>query len=405
MAGDGALVIGADYRALGVVRSLGRHGIQVWVLTNEHRVATTSRYAHRHSSWPRGDGARQLAYLLDMCDQHKLDGWTVFPTDDETTAFLSRHHSIVSKRFRMITPPWEVIRWCYDKRLTHRIAGEIGLHQPRTYVPATRQEVAVLDCTFPVILKPAFKPDINPFTHAKAWRADDRETLVSSYDRACRLVDPGIIMVQEWIPDSGADQFSYAALCLEGHPQVSMTARRTRQYPMDFGRASSYVESLELPEIEEPSRRLLKAIRLNGLVEVEYKRDPRDGFCKLLDINSRVWGWHTLGLRAGVDFPYLQWQLIHGEPLSEIIPQIGVRWIRMLTDLPAAVGEILHGRLSLSGYLRSLRGPIEFSIFAPDDPLPALLDVPFLVWLFLERRSRRRAARSPYEDLHVRNGI
>src|SRR5947209_625203 len=30
----GAVVIGGDYRGLGIVRSLGRHGIPVWVLTD-----------------------------------------------------------------------------------------------------------------------------------------------------------------------------------------------------------------------------------------------------------------------------------------------------------------------------------------------------------------------------------
>src|SRR5919109_2550401 len=49
---EGALVIGGDYRALGVVRSLGRRGIPVWVVTNEHRVATASRYALRCFHWP-----------------------------------------------------------------------------------------------------------------------------------------------------------------------------------------------------------------------------------------------------------------------------------------------------------------------------------------------------------------
>ncbi len=43
----GALVIGGDYRGLGVVRSLGRHGIPVWVLKDEHGLAASSRYARR----------------------------------------------------------------------------------------------------------------------------------------------------------------------------------------------------------------------------------------------------------------------------------------------------------------------------------------------------------------------
>jgi predicted ATP-grasp superfamily ATP-dependent carboligase len=36
-------------------------------------------------------------------------------------------------------------------------------------------------------------------------------------------------------------------------------------------------------------------------------------------------------------------------------------------------------------YLRSLRAPLAFAIFARDDPLPALLDVPILAGIRLGR--------------------
>jgi predicted ATP-grasp superfamily ATP-dependent carboligase len=199
------------------------------------------------------------------------------------------------------------------------------------------------------------------------------------------LVAPEVIIIQELVPGGGETQFSYAALCIDGRPLASITARRTRQYPMDFGRASTYVETIEQPEVEEPARRLLAAMRYTGLIEVEFKRDPRDGCYKLLDVNPRVWGWHTLGRRAGVDFPYLLWQLIHGEPAPEACARVGVRWVRMATDVPAVASEMRQGRLSPRAYLGSLRGPLEFAIFSKDDPLPALFDVPLLTALLWKR--------------------
>jgi D-aspartate ligase len=398
--GAGAIVIGGDYRALGVVRSLGRRGIPVWVATNEHLVATFSRYTKSRLHWPRGQ-EKQLEFLLTLYKQRDLDGWALFPSDDESAVFLSRHHCTLAAHFRMTTPPWEVMKWCYDKRLTYRIADQLGVHQPRTFIPAGRDDLARLDLPFPVILKPAFKENVNRFTHAKAWRVGDRQTLLSAYDEACRLVDPGIIMVQELIPGGGEEQVSYAALCVEGHPVASMTARRARQYPIDFGRASSFVESIAVPEIEEPSRRLLNAIRFTGLVEVEYKRNPRGSY-QLLDINPRVWGWHTLGARAGVDFPHLAWRAIHRESLPEVRGQSGFRWVRLMTDLRAGAVEVQRRRLSIGRYIKSFRGPLEFAIFARDDPLPALLDLPFLAWLAWRRKRRRLYTKRSDEELKTK---
>jgi len=385
---EGALIVGGSYRALGVVRSLGRHGIPVWVLTDEHFVAAVSRYTQFHLPWPTADEPQQLRYLMDLCEQYQLAGWAVFPTDDETMALVARNHKVLAERFRVTIPPWDVIRWSYDKRLTHRLASEIGVDQPRTCTPKSRDEVAILDWTFPVILKPAFKHNMNRFTHAKAWRVDNREALLSSYDEACTLVDPEVIMIQELIPGGGEEQFSFAALCVDGVPHAWITARRTRQYPMDFGLASSYVESIDMPEIETLGHRVLNAMKFTGLIELEFKRDPRDGRYKLLDINSRVWGWLTLGSQAGVDFPHLLWREIHGESLPKMRGRAGVGWIRMATDLRAVAGEIFHGRLSPRAYLRSLRGPLEFAIFAFDDPIPALVDAPYLMWLACKRRAK-----------------
>ncbi|HYR90298.1 MAG TPA: ATP-grasp domain-containing protein [Terriglobia bacterium] len=398
----GAVVIGGDYRGLGTVRSLGRNDIPVWVLTDDHLIAAVSRYASRSFRLKGTDDAGQVDYLCDLNLRHQLLGWALFPTSDQSAVMLARHHAELSERFRLTVPPWEILRWAHDKRLMHDLATRLGVDCPWTRNPANREEVADLDCNFPVVLKPAFKSSANRFTDAKAWRLEDRKSLLTAYDEACRMVDPSVIMVQELIPGSGEEQFSFAALCIEGRPLASLVARRTRQFPVDFGRSSSYVETVELPQIEITSRLVLQAMRFTGLVEVEFKRDSRDGRYKLLDVNPRMWGWHTLGRRAGVDFPYLLWQFMHREPAREMRGRAGVRWMRMATDLPAALVEMQRGHLSPYAYLESLRGPVESAIFATDDPLPALLEVP----LFAYQALRRCAARTGMIlDGHVSDAI
>jgi predicted ATP-grasp superfamily ATP-dependent carboligase len=169
-----------------------------------------------------------------------------------------------------------------------------------------------------------------------------------------------------------------------------LVARRVRQYPPEFGRGSSFVETVDEPAVEEPARRLLAEINYSGLVEIEFKHDPRTGQAKLLDINTRTWGWHTLGRRAGVDFPYLSWRLVHGETIAETRARSGIRWIRGATDLLAALAEFRHGRLSPLGYLRGLRPPLECAVFAFDDLLPAAVDRPSLMYRAWRRRAGDR---------------
>jgi predicted ATP-grasp superfamily ATP-dependent carboligase len=377
----GALVIGGILNGLSIARSLGRRGVPVWVTTPPNiKLASCSRYTLRTLHWPEEDCEAQVAYLLELAERYQLDQWVLFPTSDESAALLSKFHAELSCRFRVSTPNWNVLRWAYDKRLTYRLAAEERVDYPSTILPGTEADLGGASFPFPVVLKPATHASINRFTTEKAWPAANREELLARYREARELIPPDLILVQERIPGGGEAQFSYAALCCDGQPIASLTARRTRQYPIDFGYSSSFVETLDVPEIVAPSRRLLAAIHYTGLVEVEYKRDARDGRYKLLDINPRLWTWSPLGGRAGVDFPYLLWQMMVGRPVTEQTGRTGVRWIRMCTDVPAAIHEMLRGRMSLGTYLRSLRGPVKFALMAADDPLPGLLDLPLCAY-------------------------
>jgi D-aspartate ligase len=395
----GALVLTGDHRGLGIARSLGRHGIPVWVVMERgESVARASRYVQHALPFPDGDETEQRDYLLELADRHRLDKWVLFPTRDDTAALLARHGDQLGERFRLTSPRWDVMRWAYDKRLTHRLAQSAQVDYPWTSYPRDDTEVAAIDCSFPVILKPAVKAELNRFTHDKAWQADDRRTLLARYEEASALVDPELIMVQELIPGGGEAQFSFAALCADGRPLASVVARRTRQYPVDFGHSSSFVETIEEPIIEKLARRLLAVLAYTGLVEIEFKHDTRAGVHKLLDINPRVWTWHTLGGRAGVDFPYLAWRLAQREEVPSVRGRAGVRWVRLATDVPAAVGEIRRHRLSLRVYARSFLGPLEPALFAWDDPLPTLRNAPLRAYALGKRFVRLRlrdSRRSP----------
>src|SRR5260370_793001 len=302
----GALVLGGNLNGLSIARSLGRHGVPVWVTTSPNiKLAGCSRYTLRTLPWPSGESEGQVTYLLDLAERYQLDQWVLFPTSDESAALLSKFHNALSRRFRVSTPTWDTLRWAYDKRLTYRLAAGEKVDYPSTIYPANEADLEAVACAFPAILKPATHAAVNRFTSDKAWPAANREELLARYRKARELVPPDLILVQELIPGGGDSQFSYAALCCDGQPIASLTARRTRQYPIDFGYSSSFVETLDIPEIVARSRRLLAAIRYTGLVEVEFKFDARNGRYKLLEINPRLWTWSTLCPRPGLDFPYL----------------------------------------------------------------------------------------------------
>ncbi len=382
----GAVVIGGDYQGLGIVRSVGQAGYPVFVIDDERSIARYSRYATRAIRVKSlRDEQAAIDALLELGSRHKLDGWVLFPTREETVAALSRNRELLSERYRVPTPDWNKVAAAWDKRNTYRLGEELGIPVPRTWYPANVEEVRAITGDGPFAIKPAIKEHFVYATKDKAWRADNLDQLEELFLRARALTGQGEVMVQELIPGDGRCQFAYCALFKDGSSVGSMVARRRRQHPPEFGRASTYVETIELPVLEELSTRFLRAIDYYGLVELEYKLDERDGLYKLLDVNARTWGYHTLGRKAGVDFPAMLMADQFGHEVPVQRARVGVRWIRLATDLPTAIVDAFAGRLDLRSYVRSLRQADEEAVFSREDPLPGLAELALIPYLAFKR--------------------
>jgi D-aspartate ligase len=382
----GAVVVGGDYQGLGIVRSLGRRKVPVCVIDDEPSIARFSRYATHTIAVPSLRQERQTVdAVMAIGRRLGLEGWVLYPTRDETVAAFARHHSVLTEKFRVPTPHWDTIKWAWDKRNTYRLAHELDIPTPRTWYPRSVEDLDEISIDPPYTIKPAIKEHFFYATKAKAWRANNRLELQGLFLRAAAQVGPGEVMIQDLIPGDGRQQFAYCAFFKEGRAIGSMVVRRRRQHPAEFGRASTFVETVELPILEALSERFLRAIDYYGLVELEYKLDPRDGEYRLLDFNGRTWGYHSLGCSAGVDFPYLLFADQTGECVQPCRGKAGMSWIRLITDIPTGVLEILKGRQDWLAYLRSLMGFHVESVFTGEDLLPGLAELVLLPYLCAKR--------------------
>ena len=372
----GAVILGSDFKALGVVRSLGRKDIACIVIDNVPRSAWFSHYVVKRFAWHGPmDNAAFLHFLLRIGKEYHLEQWVLFPLQDEVVELVARHTNELAVIYQLVTQSWNVVQWANDKRLTYRMAHELGVPFPKTWYPANEDDLKAMVNVFPVIIKPAISIHIQYATRLKALPALNHEELLRQYRLAAAIINPGEIMIQEVVPGDGRTQYSMAAYCKEGKVIISMTARRIRQYPIDYGLSSSFVEAVEVPALAEPTKKLLHYMGLSGMVEVEFKYDQRDEQYKLLDINTRPWGWHTLCIACGLDFPYIEYRDVLGQAPTTITPRYGYHWIRLLTDVPAGLQEVWAGISTPMAYLRSLMGKTVFSVFDWRDPLPAIGDL------------------------------
>jgi D-aspartate ligase len=391
----GAVVIGGEHPGLGIARSLGRRGIPIIVIDDQHSVSQFSKYVDRVVRVKDlRDEQKTVDSVMEVGQRYGLKGWVLYPTRDETVAAFSRHRDRLAKFFRVTTAGWDTVRWAWNKKNTYDRARELGIPVPHTYNPGTEAELAELYNHLPLAIKPAVKENFFYATGAKAWRAETPDQLNSLYRKAIRQVKAEEILIQEIIPGDGQRQYSYCAFFRDGKAHSTLVARRMRQHPREFGRAATYVETIDLPEIEELSERFLKAIDYYGLVEVEFKQDPRDGQFKLLDVNARTWGFHSLGGPAGVDFPYLLYSDQLGKQIEHARAKAGVGWLRVVTDLPTAASYLWDDELDLRSYWTSLVRTRTESVFCLKDPIPFVAEVLMLPYL-VKQKYFAKAAGTP----------
>lgn len=385
--GPGAVVVGGDYQGLGILRSLGRRGVPVCVVDDEFSISRFSKYCTHFVKVAHLREERAIVdALMAVADHLGLSGWVLYPTREELVATFSRNRGRLSKSFRVPTPAWNSVQWAWDKRNTYRLARELGIPTPVSHYPENVDDLAELNgLDPPFAVKPAIKEHFFYATKAKAWRADTHAELRALFLKAFQLVGPGEVMIQELIPGGGSQQFAYCAFFRDGEAVGKMVARRRRQHPLQFGRASTYVETVDVPILEEYSERFLRAANYYGLVELEYKLDPRDHQFKLLDVNARTWGYHSLGPAAGVDFSYMLYADQLGLPVPHCRAQPGIGWVRMATDVPAAVAAMFGRDTDVGTYLRSLRNCNVEAVFSRDDPWPGFVEILLIPYLAIKR--------------------
>ncbi len=379
----GAVITGGDFQGLGVLRTLARKDIPIILLDSERCVAKYSRFKKKFIKSPHPAEAETYRdFLVDMAKRENINGWVIFPNNDEGIYVLSRYKEILEEFYRVPTPGWDVIRNVYFKKETYRVARENGIPIPRLYDANSLEELLHLDLQYPLVIKPSVRHHFYNKTRTKAFRINDREELKKTYQQVCSVIDPSEIVVQDFIPGGPKNLYSFCPFFKNGKILTGVAARRARQHPMDFGHASTYAELVDIPELRRLAEKFLRLIDFYGIAEVEFMEDPRDHQYKLIEVNPRVWGWHTLAIAAGVDLPYILYQDMIGEEIELPLSIKEMKWVRLTTDLPTVFLEIAKGRMKLKDYIASMRGKKVDAVFSLDDPLPFIVEVTLIPYLW-----------------------
>lgn len=387
-----AVVLGMSPTGLYAVRELGRAGVPVLGVSREWQPGCTSRYLAGCIVEP--DEARRLQRLMAHFPAGTPKAVLV-PTSDQDIEFIARHADTLSQRFVFqASYATEAVQTLLTKERFYALCEAEGVAYPRLWRCLPHELAGLRDrIAYPCMVKPSRIHDVkNLMAGQKGWIAED----AAAFDRLGATIPAGagVLLLQEIVPGPESAITLHATYVdRAGAFRQPISARKLRQYPPGFGSASRVVSEPQ-DEARDLAQRLLRALDYRGIAAAEFKRDPRDGRLKAIEINARPSLWFALATDAGQRLTLAAYHDLAGtgQSLPETAQTDGVVWRYALKDMYSALfyrlrpGFVLPPPdITVGVGVRARVHPV----FASDDPRPMVAEWGHFVRKVLARLGRK----------------
>ena len=297
------LVVGSNHRiAIAIARCLDRHRIPVDIAFPRDVPCRSVHIRQRHSIGSLEDPSAVAETLLRLIDQEGYD--TIFATNDLALAAIAQHRHLLSASAHIACPPAEVVASVLSKEKTLAAAKALGFRLPRTQMGATVDRADDLHLSFPIVAKPANKA---LRSSVKVLHIEDEEAFrgfLTDWQGARHH-----FLFQEYVPGIG---IGVELLIDSGKALAVFQHEREEDLPATGG-VSVLARAVQPDEqLVQKSKDLLEKLGWQGVAMVEYRYDPETRESTLIEVNGRFWGSLALADLAGFEFPWYQWQLLHG---------------------------------------------------------------------------------------------
>lgn len=159
--------------------------------------------------------------------------------------------------------------------------------------------------------------------------------------------------------------FNKRSECLLG-----FTGKKIRQNPVYTGMTSLGI-CLWNHTVAETTKQFMRSIGYQGILDIGYRYDARDGQYKVLDVNPRIGATFRLFVgNYGMDVVRALYLDLTDQQVPPDILREGRKWIVEDKDLRSSWKYFRDGALSIGDWIRSMRGVEEGGYFAWDDLLP-----------------------------------
>ncbi len=371
------VMLGANfYTALGAIRTLGRHGIPVYALDYHFPTAyaLSSRYVTEKIKCPNvnTDEAGLARFLVELGKSFE-ERPVLMATADNYALLISRYAEQLNAYYIFPDNSGHLLEKIIDKSGLAQLAKEQNLLIPQTLIvdSSTRLPGVLNNISYPAIIKPALSHKFVSLFRQKCLRVNDRDNL----EKALKTVQSSNleVMVQQIIPGFDDQMYVFDVyINTEGRPTHTFTGQKLRQFPINFG-SSTLTRQVYVPELTELGLEYMQKLGYRGYGEIEFKKNPDDGRFYMIEINARLSTLNILFDKCGVEFTYIMYKDLVGDPLPDYHLAENKPWVfwHAYEDFLSSTAYLRQKQLSLKEIVRPwLRYHKAHAIWAADDIKP-----------------------------------
>jgi len=374
----GVIVIGGHVQGLGITRIYGKNNIPVLLLDdNKPNLTKHSKYCKEFIHYEKG---KLLQTLMGLSKTEGYKNWMLVPTNDSGVEILSRNKKKLSTHFKVSTDNFDVLEHFFNKRLSYKLAPKLGIPIPKTWIGDSFEEISKMDLVYPCIIKPAVMHTFYSQFKTKVFVCNNLNEVEENYKKALTIIPFNEIIIQDIIPGNSSHQYSACFMFDGKKPLVTLTARRARQHPPDFGNATTYAETVDLPELVEYAIKLLSEVNFKGICEVEFKFDERDKTYKFLEVNPRSWKWHSIAEKSGSPVLMSLYHYIYGKEPIVKNNQNEATFRHLMTDIPTILNMKMKGIK-----VPKTKKNTKYAVWQANDIKPAIWEMLYLPYFILKR--------------------
>jgi len=357
------ILMDCEHRLMqGVISSFGKRGIEVIALSAQKDTpppAFKSRfvsYTYISPDLRHGEEA-YLEFLREL--PHR--GVLLFSTD-WAAEFASKHQQAIREAGYLINiPDHEIFRRSFDKDRIFKVCAECDVPTMPTREVNSVEDIyaAAKAFGYPLLLKPT------RLAGSRFQKIHRREEIQPAFDAISELVgseefaaqESGII-VQEFIHYRFDDLYCVEAYCAKDQSrQDILTIQKIRpdiNYDGSVGSRIFAGQTLQVPDLEQYSRRLLEYLGWTGIAHLDWLYAPKYEDYLLCEINPRLPGFSSFPTKIGFEMAWYYYADLAGisTPTFRFKRALYFEALRHPGDLTSNLVAVFKGHLGFWPYIK-----------------------------------------------------